>query len=69
MLLEFGENVAEHLFNLLLMKSINVKESLSTSNGRYVKNNPKMTGISTVKFMDNPIAVYHDELRPVFRMG
>ena len=69
MFLEFCKNFAKHIFNLLLVQSINVKEGFGTSYSWDVKHDPKMAGISTVKFMDNTITIDHDQLWSVFRMG
>lgn len=69
MILKIDEFFIEHVFYFLLMKAINVKKGFGASNGGYVEHNSKMARVSTVKFMEDAIAVNHDKLRPVFRVG
>lgn len=65
-ILELHQSVIEHVFNLLLMQAVNVVESFGTADRRNVENDSKMTGVSTIKFMDNSVPVNHDQLGPVF---
>lgn len=68
MLFQVLQVFIHHFLNFRLMKPINIKERFGTSDGWYIKNNSKMTSISTVKFMHDPITVDHDKLRPVLWM-
>ncbi len=69
MILKIDEFLIEHVLYFLLIKAIDVKKGFGASNGGYVDNNSKMACISTVKFMEDAIAVNHDKLRPVLGVG
>lgn len=56
--------ILKPLLHLLLVQSVNIKESLRASNRRNVQDNAQMTGISALIFVKNAISINQDHLRP-----
>ena len=58
------EFILKIMFDFLLMESIDIEEGLCAADCWQIEDDSKMTGVSTLVFMENAVAVNQDHLRP-----